>query len=307
MLLHRNGHAQGDDFALYLRQARSIFDGDIGAVVADNRFAVLNSDRAVQPDRVSVGLAAAAVAVRARVGTRLRPAEARRGGALLRVAGARPRRRPPAHRPSHGARHRRRLAPHRSSWCTPTSCCAEFPYARHGRRRDLVVRPDQRAASSSLTARVVDLVVLGVLVAIAFNVRREGMVLIARHGRDAGRRARRRRARHPRQAGAPVAGISSVATSRTIFVPFGTFGVERAAVPAAAAHRAAARQRQQVRVHRRSLGRLPEDPEPTRRSRQASRGRCGDLADRPRRRGRRCSQATLPRPSARAALRCSAR
>ena len=28
--LHRNGHTQGDDFALYLRQARSIFDGDIG-------------------------------------------------------------------------------------------------------------------------------------------------------------------------------------------------------------------------------------------------------------------------------------
>ena len=43
--LHRRGHAQGDDFALYLRQARSIFEGDIGAVVADNRFAVLNVDR----------------------------------------------------------------------------------------------------------------------------------------------------------------------------------------------------------------------------------------------------------------------
>jgi hypothetical protein len=28
-----------------LRQARSILDGDIGAVVADNRFAVLNVDR----------------------------------------------------------------------------------------------------------------------------------------------------------------------------------------------------------------------------------------------------------------------
>ena len=28
ILLHRNGHNQGDDFALYLRQARSIFDGD---------------------------------------------------------------------------------------------------------------------------------------------------------------------------------------------------------------------------------------------------------------------------------------
>ncbi len=47
--LHRHGHAQGDDFALYLRQARSIFDGDIGAVIDDNRFAVLNSDTAFSP------------------------------------------------------------------------------------------------------------------------------------------------------------------------------------------------------------------------------------------------------------------
>lgn len=47
--LHRNGHTQGDDFALYLRQARSVFDGDIGAVVADNRFTVLNSDALMGP------------------------------------------------------------------------------------------------------------------------------------------------------------------------------------------------------------------------------------------------------------------
>jgi len=47
--LRRRGHTQGDDFALYLRQARSIFDGDIGAVLADNRFAVLNSDDAFSP------------------------------------------------------------------------------------------------------------------------------------------------------------------------------------------------------------------------------------------------------------------
>lgn len=49
ILLHRSGHTQGDDFALYLRQARSIFDGDSAAVVADNRFAVLNSDRGFSP------------------------------------------------------------------------------------------------------------------------------------------------------------------------------------------------------------------------------------------------------------------
>ena len=50
VLLHRNGHTQGDDFALYLRQARSIFDGDIAQVVSDNRFAVLNSDSGFSPN-----------------------------------------------------------------------------------------------------------------------------------------------------------------------------------------------------------------------------------------------------------------
>ncbi len=49
ILLHRNGHNQGDDFALYLRQARSLFDGDVSQVVADNRFAVLNSGGAFSP------------------------------------------------------------------------------------------------------------------------------------------------------------------------------------------------------------------------------------------------------------------
>jgi hypothetical protein len=47
--LHRNGHTQGDDFALYLRQARSIFDGDIGDVIADNRFTVDNSASGFSP------------------------------------------------------------------------------------------------------------------------------------------------------------------------------------------------------------------------------------------------------------------
>lgn len=47
--LRRAGHHEGDDVALYLRQARSLFDGDVGAVVADNRFAVLNSDPGFSP------------------------------------------------------------------------------------------------------------------------------------------------------------------------------------------------------------------------------------------------------------------
>jgi hypothetical protein len=49
VLLHRNGHTQGDDFALYLRQARSLFDGDVAEVVADNRFSVLNSNGRFSP------------------------------------------------------------------------------------------------------------------------------------------------------------------------------------------------------------------------------------------------------------------
>ena len=49
VLLHRNGHTQGDDFALYLRQARSLFDGDVAQVVADNRFTVINSAGAFSP------------------------------------------------------------------------------------------------------------------------------------------------------------------------------------------------------------------------------------------------------------------
>lgn len=47
--LRRAGHEQGDDFALYLRQARSLLDGDVSAVVSDNRFSVLNSDSAFSP------------------------------------------------------------------------------------------------------------------------------------------------------------------------------------------------------------------------------------------------------------------
>ncbi len=49
VMLHRAGHHQGDDFALYLRQARSLFDGDIAQVVADNRFTVVNSPGPFSP------------------------------------------------------------------------------------------------------------------------------------------------------------------------------------------------------------------------------------------------------------------
>ena len=43
--LHRDGLSWGDDYTLYLRQARSLFDGNIGQVIADNHFNVDNAAR----------------------------------------------------------------------------------------------------------------------------------------------------------------------------------------------------------------------------------------------------------------------
>jgi hypothetical protein len=47
--LHRNGHTLGDDFALYVRQAASLFEGNPAEVVADNRFTVVNSPAGISP------------------------------------------------------------------------------------------------------------------------------------------------------------------------------------------------------------------------------------------------------------------
>jgi len=44
--LHRTGHIWGDDFTLYLRQAGSLIDGNVGQVIADNHF---NVDNAAKP------------------------------------------------------------------------------------------------------------------------------------------------------------------------------------------------------------------------------------------------------------------
>ncbi len=41
--LHRTGHTWGDDFTLYLRQAGSLIDGNVGQVIADNHFNVANA------------------------------------------------------------------------------------------------------------------------------------------------------------------------------------------------------------------------------------------------------------------------
>ena len=145
VVLHRNGHARGDDFALYLRQARSLFDGNIGQVVADNRFTVINSTGRLQPVRISVGTPAAAGSVRAPVGPRLRPLEAGRGGGILRVARARPRYRAPTSRPCPRSRGHRRhgdrtgvLQPHRSA-------AVGVPARGRRRRGHLVARPDADA------------------------------------------------------------------------------------------------------------------------------------------------------------------
>ena len=44
--VHRNGHTWGDDFTLYLRQAKSLLDGNVGQVISDNHF---NVDNAAKP------------------------------------------------------------------------------------------------------------------------------------------------------------------------------------------------------------------------------------------------------------------
>jgi hypothetical protein len=44
--VQRLGHGWGDDFALYVRQSKSLIDGDIGRVIADNHF---NVDNAAKP------------------------------------------------------------------------------------------------------------------------------------------------------------------------------------------------------------------------------------------------------------------
>lgn len=175
--LQRNGHTQGDDFALYLRQARSLFDGNPAQVVADNRFSVLNSGGAFSPiaypwglpillapfvrawgldyDRLKtvivicfcVWLVLAHGVVRRRIG---------RIPALLIVAtvGTVP-----------------MLLSHADS------LLSEFPQA--AAVAALVWWLDRvRTRSSLLTASTRDLVIIGLAIAVAFNIRRESLVLV---------------------------------------------------------------------------------------------------------------------------------
>lgn len=176
-LLQRNGHTQGDDFALYLRQARSLFDGNPAQVVADNRFSVVSSGGAFSPiaypwgwpillapfvrawgldyDRLKtvvvvcfcVWLVLVHGVVRRRIG---------RVAALVIVAtvGTAP-----------------LLLSHADS------LLSEFPQA--AAVAALVWWLDRiRTRSSLLGATTRDLVVTGLLMAIAFNIRRESLVLV---------------------------------------------------------------------------------------------------------------------------------
>ncbi len=175
--LHRQGHTQGDDFALYLRQARSVFDGNPAEVIADNRFAVVNSDSGFSPtgypwvwplvlspfvrfwgldyDRLKlIEVAAMCIWV-----------------ALL-----------------HGIVRRRVGRP--AALAVAAVFATSFAYLQH--TEQLITEIPHltsvtlfvwwfdrvRIRGSLLAARIVDLSVLGVLAALSFNVRREGLALI---------------------------------------------------------------------------------------------------------------------------------
>lgn len=176
--LRRAGHSEGDDFALYLRQARSLFDGDTGAVVADNRFSVLYSDPAFSPIAYPWGwplLLAPFVHLWDVDYDRLKLVEIAAFCTWLVLF--------------HGIV-RRRLG--RIVATTLVAVMATAPaYLEHADQL-LTEFPQMaavgvviwwydriRARSSLLTAPYRDLVVLGLLVVAAFNIRRESVVLVA--------------------------------------------------------------------------------------------------------------------------------
>ena len=47
--LHRTGHTTGDDWALYIRMAKSVFEGNVADVISDNRFLFDNSTAVTPP------------------------------------------------------------------------------------------------------------------------------------------------------------------------------------------------------------------------------------------------------------------
>jgi len=179
--LHRHGHSQGDDFALYLRQAKSLFEGTTRDVVADNRFSVRSSGGAFSPEVYPWGapvLLAPFVKLWGLDYDRLKLIEvACFCGWLVLV---------------HGVVRRRLGRP--LAWAIVVvvgtapvllqhtdAILSEYPHA-------LAVagfiwwldRVQLRGALIDAGAR--DLVVLGLLAALAYNVRRESIVLIAAIG-----------------------------------------------------------------------------------------------------------------------------
>jgi hypothetical protein len=177
ILLHRNGHARGDDFALYVRQARSLFDGNIAEVVADNRFAVINSTGAFSPYAYPWGLPlllSPFVHLWDLDYNRLKLVEVAAFCVWLMLV--------------HGVV-RRRLGRVLALAVTAVMATApallshtgqllsEFP---HAAAVAVVIwwLDRMRSRGSLLSAAVRDLVVLGVLVTVAYNFRREAIVLV---------------------------------------------------------------------------------------------------------------------------------
>ena len=181
ILLHRNGHARGDDFALYVRQARSLFDGNMAEVVADNRFAVINSTGAFSPYAYPWGLPlllSPFVHLWDLDYNRLKLVEVaafcvwlvlvhgvvrRRLGRVLGLAIAAVLATAPAFLSHTG------------------QLLSEFPHA--AAVAVVIWWLDRvRTRGPLLTAAIRDLVVLGVLVTVAYNFRREAIVLIGAIG-----------------------------------------------------------------------------------------------------------------------------
>ncbi|MGI9032071.1 MAG: hypothetical protein ACR2HP_19140 [Ilumatobacteraceae bacterium] len=231
VLLHRKGPPQGDDFALYLRQARSLFDGDMAQVVADNRFTVLNSPGPFSPVAYPWGwplLLAPFVHVWGYDFDRLKLLEVacfcgwlvlvhgivrRRAGRLLAfaivaVVGTAP-----------------MLLAHTDF------LLSEYPHALA--LGVFVWWLDRITADGTLLqATTRRLVVLGVLAGVAYNVRRESVVLVGviaitqlvawatarRHRMDGVARERRRR-RAWRAVGAPCAGFVAFVVGFQLLLP----------------------------------------------------------------------------------------
>ncbi|MDQ3469427.1 MAG: hypothetical protein M3487_06650 [Actinomycetota bacterium] len=176
--LHRSGHSQGDDFALYLRQARSVFDGDPAQVVADNRFTVIHSGGSFSPLAYPWGLPLLLAPFVRAWGLdydRLKLVEVAAFCVWLVLV--------------HGIVRRRlgrivALAVTAAVGTTPMllvhtdSLLSEFPHA--AAVAVMIWWLDRiRGRATLITASARDLIVLGVLLTVTYNIRRETVLLVA--------------------------------------------------------------------------------------------------------------------------------